>query len=53
MLGGRMEYLSTTQIAQKWGISSRRIQKMCTEKKNSRSNAYRKLLVGACRCRKA
>lgn len=28
-----MEYLSTTQIAQKWGISSRRIQKMCTEKK--------------------
>lgn len=33
MLGGRMEYLSTTQIAQKWGISSRRIQKMCIEKK--------------------
>lgn len=30
MLGGRMEYLSITQIAQKWGISSRRI--MCIEK---------------------
>ena len=26
-----MNYLSTTQIAQKWGLSSRRIQKMCNE----------------------
>ena len=26
-----MEFLSTTQVAEKWGISSRRIQKLCSE----------------------
>ena len=26
-----MEFLSTTQAAEKWGISSRRIQKLCSE----------------------
>lgn len=26
-----MEYLSVTQTAEKWGISGRRIQRLCTE----------------------
>mgnify|MGYP005826442863 FL=1 len=26
-----MEYLSITQTAEKWGISGRRIQRLCTE----------------------
>lgn len=28
-----MEFLSTTQASEKWGISSRRIQKLCSEKR--------------------
>lgn len=28
-----MEFLSTTQASEKWGISSRRIQKLCSEER--------------------
>ena len=31
--GKHMEYLSTAQASQKWGISSRRIQKLCSEER--------------------
>lgn len=30
-----MEFLSTSQASQKWGISSRRIQKLCSENRIS------------------
>ena len=48
-----MEYMSCPEAAKKWGVSERRVQKLCEENRISGISKSGKYVVDTKRCREA